>query len=170
MKWVLVPMLSLVLGAAAPAPGSWPLTHSGWGPVKIGMTRAQVAKALGAPLRGEAIETLDLCVEQSARSPAYRGMIFMFEDRRLTRISASSNSRVHTPSGVRVGSTAAEVRRAYGRKLQSGPHKYVGPPAEYLTYWTVATKRGVRFETDERRRVARIHAGAASIEYVEGCA
>ncbi len=42
----------------------------GWGPVKIGMTRAQVAKAVGAPLRGEAIESVERCVEQSARGRA----------------------------------------------------------------------------------------------------
>lgn len=168
-------MKRLLLLFAAPsllgaAPPSWPLTPSGWGPVKIGMTRAQVAKVLGAPLQGEAIDDVDVCVEQSADRPAYRGLIFMFEDRRLTRISADRRSAFRTPSGIRAGATAAQVRRAYGRKLRSEPHQYLGRPAEYLTYWTVAGRRGVRFETDEKRRVERIHAGGPSIEYVEGCA
>ena len=169
MRWALLLMLPFVIGAA-PVPGSWPLTPAGWGPVRIGMTRAQVAKALGARLSGAAIESVDRCVEQSARGSAYAGVIFMFEDRRLTRISAGSSSRVRTPSGIRVGATAAQVRRAYGRKLHAEPHKYLAPPAEYLTYWTAPNKRGVRFETSERRRVERIHAGGASIQYVEGCA
>ncbi len=80
----------------------------------------------------------------------------MFEDRRLTRISAGGHSRVRTPSGIRVGATAAQVRRAYGRKLQAEPHKYLAKAAEYLTYWTVPAKRGVVFETGENRRVQRI--------------
>ncbi len=162
-------VLPFVLGAA-PAPGSWPVTPNGWGPVKIGMTRAQVARALGAPLRGEAIESVDICVEQSAQGAAFSGVVFMFENRRLTRISAGSRSRLRTPAGIRVGATAAQVRRAYGRNLQAEPHHYIGRPAEYLTYWTVPGKRGVRFETSESRRVERIHAGGPSIQYVEGCA
>jgi len=50
------------------------------------------------------------------------------------------------------------------------PHYYLGLPAEYLTYWTVAKKRGVRFETGTKRRVETIHAGLDSIRLVEGCA
>jgi hypothetical protein len=169
MKRISLLMAPLLLGAA-PAPGSWPLTPLGWGPAKIGMTRAQVARVLGVPLRGTAIESVDVCVEQSARGSAYSGVIFMFENKRLSRISTGSQSRVRTPSGIRVGATAAQVRRAYGRKLQAEPHKYLAKPAEYLTYWTVPAKRGVRFETGEGRRVERIHAGGPSIEYVEGCA
>jgi hypothetical protein len=169
MKRAALVMIPCLLGAAPP-PGSWPLTPVGWGPAKIGMTRAQVSRALRVPLRGTAIESVDVCVEQSARSPAYAGVIFMFENQRLTRISTGGKSRVRTPSGIRVGATAAQVRRAYGRKLRVEPHHYLAKPAEYLTYWTVPATRGVRFETSEKRQVERIHAGTPSIQYVEGCA
>jgi hypothetical protein len=112
MKRISLLMAPLLLGAA-PAPGSWPLTPLGWGPAKIGMTRAQVARVLGVPLRGTAIESVDVCVEQSARGSAYAGVIFMFENKRLSRISTDSQSRVRTPSGIRVGDTAAQVRRVW---------------------------------------------------------
>jgi hypothetical protein len=159
-------MLALALAAAAvPA---WPLTPDGWGPVKIGMTQKQVAAALHARLTGEAIEDENICVEKV--SPARPGMFFMFEEGRLTRISIGEPSKVITPRGIGIGAAAAEVRRTYGKGLQSETHHYVGKPAEYLTYWTRPGARGVRFETDDKRRVETIHAGGPSIEYIEGCA
>ncbi len=56
-------MMTLLLMAAV-APANWVLTVDGLGPVKIGMTRAEVAQAPHAKLRGEAIDSLDQCVEQ----------------------------------------------------------------------------------------------------------
>ena len=156
-------MILLLLAAAA----AWPLTPDGWGPVRIGMTQAQVARALGVVPRGEPVEPGETCVEQI--SDKHPGMWFMFEDGRLTRISIGEHSRVTTPRGIGLGATSAAVRQAYPKGLKAEPHHYEGRPAEYLTYWTQAGKRGVRFEIDARRRVDTIHAGGPSIQYVEGC-
>jgi hypothetical protein len=160
-------MLAMALALAAAAVPAWPLTPDGWGPVKIGMTQKQVAAALNARLTGEAIEDENICVEKVSARP---GMVFMFEEGRLTRISIGEPSKVITPRGIGVGAAAAEVRRTYGKGLESEAHHYVGKPAEYLTYWTKPGVRGVRFETDDKRRVETIHAGGPSIEYIEGCA
>jgi hypothetical protein len=145
-----------------------PLTPDGWGAAKIGMTQAEVARALGRKLEGEPIEDENVCVEKiiSGRE----GMWLMFEEGRLTRISIGEKSRITTPRRIGLGATAASVRKAYGKGLEAEPHHYVGLPAQYLTYWTVRNKRGVRFETDRKRRVETIHAGGPSIQYVEGCA
>ena len=163
---------SLLLGLAAAVAqgmtGDWVLTVDGLGPVRIGMTQAQVAQALGTKLEGEAIESDDICVEKA--SPRLKGVYFMFEERKLTRISIGDDSRVRTPRGIGVGASAAEVRRKYPKPLQAEPHHYLDLPGEYLTYWTVPKRRGVRFETDLKRRVQTIHAGGPSIQYVEGCA
>ena len=157
-------MIALMLAAA-----SLPhLTPDGWGKVRIGMTQAEVARALGARLEGEPIEDENVCVEKI--SPAQPDMWFMFEEGKLTRISVGEKSKVTTPRGVGIGATAARVRRNYPKGLHAEPHHYLDLPGEYLTYWTVPKKRGVRFETDLKRRVATIHAGADSIQYVEGCA
>jgi len=43
--------VALLLAAAAAA-AAWPLTVDGWGPVRIGMSRAQVEKALHITLNG----------------------------------------------------------------------------------------------------------------------
>jgi hypothetical protein len=154
---------------AAAALGSWPLTPDGWGPVRIGMSRAQVEQALAVKLKGEPLEDEKSCIEL-APAGSDRGLWFLFEDYRLSRISIGTPSRVKTPRGIGVGASAAAVRRAYGKGLKAEPHYYEDMPSEYLTFWTVPGKRGVRFETDSRRRVQTIHAGNAAIELVEGCA
>lgn len=58
--------------------------------------------------------------------------------------------------------------RLYG-DLQRSPHAYSGPTASYLTYWTDFGRRGVRFETDDSRRVTAIHGGDETIRLIEGC-
>ena len=157
-------MLTVLLVAAA-APF---LTPDGWGTVRIGMTEAQVAKALGAKLDGEALDDEYTCVEKAAA--AYPDMWFLFEGGKLSRISIGEKIRITTPRGIGIGATADQVRKSYPGGLVAEPHYYLGLPAEYLTYWTVAKKRGVRFETDTKRRVETIHAGLDSIRLVEGCA
>ena len=156
----------LLLAAAIPAGAR--ITPDGLGPVRIGMTQAEVARALRTKLVGEAIDDENVCVEKA--SPALRGVYFMFEERKLSRISVAAPSRATTPRGIAIGATAAQVRRAYPKGLQAEPHEYLELPAEYLTFWTVKDKRGVRFVTDLKRRVQTIHAGGPSIQYVEGCA
>src|SRR6266542_336592 len=124
----------LLLIAAAPAPSQpWNLTPDGLGPVRIGMSRAQVEKALHVKLEGEPLDDEQSCIEM-------------------------------VPAG------ADQVHHAYRHGLKAEDHYYEGRPAEYLTFWTAPGRRGVRFETDSKRRVQTIHAGTESIQLVEGCA
>lgn len=164
-------ILALAAPAAAPAqePTGWRLTPDGYGPVRIGMTRAQVSSALSTRLEGDAIEDEGACIEMAAVE-GYRGLYFMFEHGRLSRISATEPSQATTPLGVGIGAAAARVRRAYGPGMRTETHEYLGHPAEYLTLWNRGNARGIRFETDSDRRVTAIHVGGASIRYVEGCA
>lgn len=169
MKFLLV-ITAMLSTAATPVAGDWKLTPAGWGPVRIGMTRAQAEKALKIDLAGEAFDNEGSCVELYAPDNGLPGMYFMFLDGKLSRISANGRSTVKTPRDIGVGSSAEEVRAAYGDKLQAEPHHYTGEPAEYLTYWLKPEKSGVRFETDAQRTVETIHAGNESIQYIEGCA
>ena len=159
-------MTVLTLLAAAAA---WTLTPAGLGPVRIGMTRTKVEHALHARLKLNYPPDSEASCEEMSPVRFPSGLIFLFENGHLTRISLASPSRIATAKGIRVGATAAQVRRAYGRQLHAEPNHYEDPPAQYLTVWTVATKRGLRFETDEHRRVYAIHAGTGSIQYIEGC-
>ena len=160
---------ALLLATAAPAASPPNITPDGWGPVRIGMSRAQVEKALGTKLEGEALDDEYSCIDM-VPAGSDQGMWFMFEEFKLSRISVGDPSKVKTPRGIAIGSSADDVRRAYGSGLKAEPHYYEDLPSEYLTYWTKPGKRGVRFETDSKRRVQSIHAGGDSIQYVEGCA
>lgn len=168
MKLLLIATF-LATGADAPS-YDWKLTPSGWGPVKIGMNREQVSKALQVGLEGDAFDNEGSCIELFPDDEALKGTYFMFLDGKLSRISVAQPGKVSTPRGIQVGSTAEEVRTAYGEKLQAEPHHYLGEPAEYLTFWLKPQASGVRFETDAQQKVEFIHAGNGSIQLIEGCA
>lgn len=162
--------LAVLLAATAPSaaqePAGWSLTPGGVGPVRIGMTREEVTRLLG-PLEGD--QVTEGCIEAQPVRGGLPDTWFMFEEGRLTRISIGEASPLRTPRGIGVGATEAQVRRAYGSRLRTERHEYQDPPARYLTFWLRPDVRGVRFETDESRRVRTIHAGGPSIQYVEGC-
>lgn len=155
---------------ATPPTYDWKLTPAGWGPVRIGMNREQVTKAIKVELEGEAFDNEGSCIELFPVGDSLNGIYLMFLDGKLSRISVVESNRIATPRDIKVGATADDVRAAYGERLQAEPHHYVGEPAEYLTYWLKPKTSGVRFETDAERRVQTIHAGNGSIQLIEGCA
>ena len=156
------------------------LTGEGWGPLRIGMTRAEVVEALGEDANPDAVggpdpETCD----QFRPERAPEGMLLMVENGKLTRISLSEPSDIMTDKGLRVGDTAARVKGAYGDQAQVSPHKYQDAPAEYITVWSRGggdgyvqdeQARGIVYEISRDGAVMAIHAGGPSIQYVEGCA
>ena len=168
VRIALIAAAAALLAAAAPAAqdrSGWRITPDGLGPVRIGMSRAEVTRIVGGPLEGE--ELTQGCIEMQA-ARGWQGIGFMFEEGRLTRISIGGATGIQTPRGIAVGASEADVRRAYGPGLEREEHTYQEAPAAYLTYWTVPGRRGVQFETDASRRVRTIHAGGPSIRYVEG--
>ena len=157
----------------APAPGPQ-LTSEGWGALRIGMTRAEVVAASGEDAQPDAVGGPDpeSCDEfRPERAPA--GMRVMIERGRLTLITLSRDAAVKTEHGFGVGDTAAEIKAALGARAVVSPHEYGEAPAEYLTVWvrpaTDPDPRGIVYEIGADGRVAHVHAGGASIQYVEGC-
>lgn len=161
-------LLALIAAAAATRP-SWTLTPNGLGPVHIGMTRGQVEHALHARLKTNYPPDSESDCTEMSPVRSYRGVILLFENRHLSRISLVRPSAFATMKGIRVGATASQVQQAYGMRLHAEPNHYDDAPAQYLTVWTVAGRRGLRFETDEHRRVYAIHGGTRTITYIEGC-
>lgn len=89
----------------------------------------------------------------------------------VNRITASSNqsASAHTPEGIEVGSTEAEVRAAYS-PLEEQLHKYEAPPAKNLYYRPESGDTAFRFEIGEDGRVSAFHVGREPfLSYVEGC-
>jgi hypothetical protein len=158
-----------------------PLTAEGWGPLRIGMTLAEVTAALGPDSDPDAVggPEPESC-DQFRPKRAPEGMLVMIEEGRLTRITVTDQAEVKTDRGLGPGIPAAAVRAAYGSALQAAPHEYEDAPAEYLTIWSKgggpadrvppANSRGIRYEVGSTGTVAMIHAGGPSITYVEGCA
>ncbi|HZV84243.1 MAG TPA: hypothetical protein VFF48_04570 [Brevundimonas sp.] len=167
--------------AVAPSPAtSNALTAQGWGPLRIGMSRAEVETALGADANPEAVggpdpDSCDLF--RPARAPA--GMMVMVERGVLTSIWLDRRAAVKTDRGFGVGDQAATVKAAYGPSALISPHKYSAAPAEYVTIWSEAggagyvqdaTARGVSYHIGTDGRVEHVAVGGPSIQYVEGCA
>jgi hypothetical protein len=156
------------------------LTAEGYGPLRIGMTLAEVEAAMGAdsdPAADGGPEPESCDQFRPARAP--EGLLAMIEDGRLTRISLHDGSKVATDKGLRIGATRAEVKAAHGPELRSEPHEYESPEGEYLTIWTREDRgphglagpeaRGIRYEVGATGRVDIIHGGGPSIQLVEGC-
>lgn len=150
------------------------ITPDGWGPLRIGMTRAEVVAAAGEDANPNAVggPDPDRCDEfRPASAPA--GLLVMVQRGVLTRISVSRTSDIRTPEDFGVGDSGSSVLEDYGSRASVGPHQYWPPPAKYITVWREESsdvdRRGIRYEIDTTGEVVHIHAGGPSIEYVEGC-
>jgi hypothetical protein len=155
------------------------LTPQGYGPLKIGMTQAEVDAAVGPPPANAAeAEPAECRQYHPPRAP--EGLLVMTEKGVLTRLTAIRGSTVKTADGVGVGYDGEQLKTKYGATARFSPHKYVEAPAGYLTAWvgpdhlssayvSDPAARGLVFEIGEDGKVAFIHAGGPSIQYVEGC-
>ena len=164
-----------------PEPVVAPLTAEGWGPLRVGMTLAEVEAAMGPDSNPNDVGGPDPeSCDQFRPERAPEGLLVMMVDGRLNRISISEPSTLVTDRGLGVGATAAQVKSTYGDALYAEPHHYIGLPAEYLTAWVGGVPsdpyvqdpaaRGVRYETNAEGVVEQIHVGGTAIQYVEGCA
>ena len=157
------------------------ITSNGWNTLRVGMTRAEVTAAVGAQANPNTVGGADpqACdLFHPANAP--EGMLVMIQQDVLTSITLRNNTTLRTDRGFGIGSTAAEIKAAYGASAYSEPHKYVAG-AEYITIWTTgapatpgafvqdANARGVRYETNAQGVVTAVHAGGSSTQNVEGC-
>ena len=165
---------------ATPAPAGDSLTAHGWGPLRIGMTTAEVIAAVGDTRSPDAagIPGSDCLEFTPLQTPD--DFWVMIEGDKLTRITVGELSTVKGAKGVSLGDTAAKVKETYGASAVASPHKYQDAPAGYITAWESRPRaepyvqdeaaRGVVYEIDGAGKVGAIHAGGPSIQYVEGCA
>lgn len=163
---------------AAPVADAQTLRPDGWGPLRIGMSRAEVEAALGPDANPEAVGGPDpaACDEfRPARAPA--GLLVMIENGVLTRISATGPG-LATAEGFGVGAAADAVQAALGAGATFESHKYAEAPAGYILSWTTPqtapyvedpAARGVLYEIGPEGTVVAVRVGGPSIQYVEGC-
>ena len=163
--------LGILAAAVAAAPKSstpkpWVLRFDGAGPVKVGMSLAQLNTALNENFSMPEDEDEKACF--FAESAKYPGIAFMVQSGRVTRVDVIKPN-IATASGIRVGDSEALVMKVYGQKLKVEPHAYTGPEGHYLTVYSPDGRYGLRFETDGQK-VTGFYAGERhAIAYVEGC-
>ena len=156
------------------------VSADGWGPLRVGMTVAEVTAAVGADSQPNAVGGADpaSCDEfHPARAP--EGLRVMMVDGRLARITLARAATLKTDRGFGLGDAASAIKASYGGAVIAQPHKYQSAPAEDLFAWregastayvTDPAARGIRCEIGSDGKVMAIHAGGPAIQYVEGCA
>ncbi|RZJ30401.1 MAG: hypothetical protein EON85_05085 [Brevundimonas sp.] len=169
--------------APAPAPETPPppaaanvLTADGFGPLRIGMTTAEIEAALGPDANPNAVGGADPAscdMFRPARAPD--GLMVMTNNGVLASIWLTRAATTTTDRGFRIGDDAAAVKAAYGASAVVTPHKYESAPSEYIVVWsgsdhTSPAARGLKYEIGQDGKVKSIAGGGPSIEYVEGCA
>lgn len=158
-------ILLILLTIAAGGSDAWIVRQDGVGPVKIGMTVAQLRATLRQKLPEENDAASDNCFYVHAKG--HEHIAFMIVDGRLARIDVDA-AGIFTDTGLKVGDSETRVQKAYGAKLKTSGHKYVDT-GHYLTARSGNGRNGIRFETDQGK-VTKYYAGTSeAIQYVEGC-
>jgi len=148
------------------------LTTTSLGPVEVGMTVEEAAKAAGIEFTPESSggEEYGCAYVRPKGQPA--DVFFMAIDDQIARIDIDSPV-VKTLSGAGIGDTEAQIRKLYPGQIKTEPHQYV-PGGKYLIFVPkTPSERNYRviFETDENGVVKRFRSGKLpEVGYVEGCA
>ena len=143
---------------------TWIVRYDGIGPVRIGMTLAQLQAALHQKLTEQESRN-DMCYYVTA--PGHDHLSFMIEDGKVVRVDVDAPG-ILTASGIQVGDSEARASKVYGPALKVTDHKYIDT-GHYLTLRSADGRRGFRFETDNGK-ITMFYAGTyEAIQYVEGC-
>lgn len=144
------------------------VSFTSYGPARIGMTKGELERALGVPVKAIDFEDGATTCRYIAPAQGHDGITFMLLDDRLARIDVDTQG-VNTLSGAHIDSLQSDVMELYRDRITVTPHYYTAPDGSYLTVLSSDKRHGVRFETDHGK-VVRYYAGTAeAIQYVEGC-
>lgn len=152
-------------GAADTASG-WRVSARGVGPVRVGMSAADAAAALGDGF--SVADTVGECGYVHPRE-APAGLSFMVVKGSIARTDIDS-ATVPTTEGARVGDSEARVQQLYAGRVAVSPHKYTD--GHYLTVTPAAAADSafrIIFETDGRRVINYRAGRLPEVEWIEGC-
>lgn len=147
------------------SPAPMVVTPIGIGPVRAGMTLAELR---------EALDTVYFRDPDSARCAYPRisglpdGIWVMVEQGVVGRVDVQKGD-VATAEGIRIGDTKAKVQSAYGSRMRAVPHKYTD--GEYLEISSPQDPMHlIVFVTNLQGVVLRYRAGKLpQVRYVESC-
>jgi hypothetical protein len=157
-------LLSTCLVMLAAASDAWVVREDGVGPVKIGMSLAQLSAALHQEL-GPDERDEHSCFYIDAHGHDHVG--FMIIDGKVARVDVGT-AGAKTSAGIQVGDTETRARQVYGARMKVTAHTYIDD-GHYLTVRSADGRYGIRFET-EKGKIIGYYAGTyEAIQYVEGC-
>jgi hypothetical protein len=150
-------------GLSAPAR----VTLDGVGGVRPGMNVAAVSAKWGVPLRPN-YEVRWTCGTASIERPGIVGQAIFMPRGRFGAVFFRKGAV--TGRGIRIGSTLAQLRRAYPR-LTSRPDRYIHGGRHYFLRRARAPHWELRVDVSPEKRVTQIAFGErASVRLDEGCA
>ncbi len=144
----------------------WTVTSAGIGSLKAGMTIAEMKAAAPDLVVPAKLQECDYVRVTSAP----KGVGFMVESERLSRVDVRNNTSVKTASGAGIGDTEDRIKSLYPGQVTVQPHKYTD--GHYLVVKPSNAPSGdlrIVFETNGKN-VTEFRSGKTpAVEYVEGC-
>src|SRR5262245_37434158 len=122
MSRLMLAFIGISLAAAATAGASWCLGLGALGPVRTGMSTEQVLRLADWPGM-ERKQPAGDCWYLNYRGQGSDFDLMIIKDR-VVRIELKGKSRLQTLGGAHIGSSEADLRRLYGKRLDIQPHKY----------------------------------------------
>ena len=177
LRWtfrIAVLILALAMAAPASAQERRILESGGIGKVRIGMSISRAERALGARLRSFIPAYGKGCWLAVRADGIDAGLSYMVKRARITRIDvdtprSGTAPMISTAKGIGVGSTQAEVERAYGSAVIVAPAPYGHSDGDrWLTVESTPT-RGIVLSISDGKVVSLWSGRRSSIAYSEAC-
>ncbi|MBD2446129.1 hypothetical protein H6G76_02945 [Nostoc sp. FACHB-152] len=163
----LLSLAELVLAQQAKLTHQSKVFINGIGPVRVGMSVTQAAKAAGTKLVGD--RPNKICYYVRPQEEKHIGL--MISGGRVARVDVYKDSQITTVKGAKIGDPEARIKSLYPGQIQVSLHKYV-PGGHYLTFVPKDPSDQnyrVIFETDGKRVTGFRSGQLPEVEYVEGC-
>jgi hypothetical protein len=163
LAFAAVPASVAAAGLGTPAR----VTLDGVGGARPGMSVAAVSAKWGVPLRPN-YEVRPTCGTARVKRPGIVGEAIFMPRGRFGAVFFRNGAV--TGRGIRIGSTLAQLRRAYPN-LSSRPDRYLHGSRNYFLRRTRAPHWELRVDVSPEKRVTQIAFGErASVRLDEGCA
>jgi hypothetical protein len=157
---------SPVASDTTPATSAWTVTPSGIGPIRVGMSAADLQRVGGditLPANGA-----ECAYVRPPTAPA--GVVVMLARGQVARVDVDS-AGVQSDAGVAVGDSTSRVSQAYAGRVTVTPHKYL-QSGQYLTVRSPSPQDStlrIVFEADSGH-IKRFRSGRVpEVEWVERC-